>query len=94
MSASIKTPLIVQKIFTGTYEIHDASGNVVATVGHEDKDKARAEQLATIINAHDDLVRALKKCAAVCAGITLNKSALIQALEASATALEKAGVKP
>jgi hypothetical protein len=38
-------------------------------------------------NSHDELVAALKKCAAVCAGHDMSKSALVDALEAARAAL-------
>jgi hypothetical protein len=38
----------------------------------------------------DDLLEALKKCAAVCAGETMSKSGLVDALEAARAAIAKA----
>jgi hypothetical protein len=45
---------------------------------------------ARLIAAAPELLAALKSCAAVCAGETLNKSALVNALEQARAAIAKA----
>jgi hypothetical protein len=45
---------------------------------------------ALMLAAAPDLLEALKKCAAVCAGEALNKSALTMALESACAAIRKA----
>lgn len=46
---------------------------------------------ARLIAAAPDLLEAIKKCAAVCAGETTHKNGLIEALESARAALGKAG---
>lgn len=68
--------------------------------GHEAEEQAsmrrvkrNAEASAAILKLlaiNAELVEALKLCAAVCAGETLNKSSLIRALEKARPALAKA----
>jgi hypothetical protein len=48
------------------------------------------EANARLICAAPDLLAALKECAAVCAGETMNKNGLIRALEMSRAAIAKA----
>jgi hypothetical protein len=53
------------------------------------------EANARLIASAPDLLAALKECAAVCAGETINKNGLIRALEMSRAAITKAtGVQP
>lgn len=68
----------------GDYKLEDcviASGSV---------GEANAAFIVRAVNAHEGLVRALKLCAAVCAGETMDKNGLIAALEAARAALSAA----
>jgi hypothetical protein len=53
------------------------------------KSAAKAEQKRRA-DCYPDLLAALKECAAVCAGETMNKNGLIRALEMSRAAIAKA----
>lgn len=53
--------------------------------------EATAAFIVRACNAHDDLVKALKLTAAICAGDNCTKSGLIEALELARAALAKAG---
>lgn len=59
-------------------------------IGARPMDQAGAIADANLIAAAPDLLRALKQCAAVCAGEVTNKNGLIAALEAAANAIRKA----
>lgn len=49
-----------------------------------------AAHIVKCVNCHDDLLEALKLCAAVCAGETMHKMGLIEALEQARAAIAKA----
>ncbi len=55
-----------------------------------DERNGEPEANARLIAAAPELLAALKSCAAVCAGETLNKSALVNALEQARAAIAKA----
>ncbi len=103
------TPWVYRKVKTsigfayrvGAEEI--VNGTHGATVLYDDNtilnphasgvQEANAEFIVRACNSHDDLVKALKLCAAVCSGETMNKNGLIKALEAARSALAKAGIQ-
>jgi hypothetical protein len=87
----------------GPWEIDDeapgyinAAGIPIAQVfdnpdtGMEPLDEEPSTFNARLITAAPDLLEALKKCAAVCSGDTMNKRALIDALKAAKEAIQKA----
>lgn len=60
-----------------------------------ERDDAESMANARLIAAAPELLEALKACAAVCAGETMNKRGLVSALEQARAALAKCeGVKP
>jgi hypothetical protein len=52
--------------------------------------EANAHRIAHCWNSHAELLEALKLCAAVCAGETMHKRGLIDALEKARAAISKA----
>lgn len=66
-----------------------------ATEESQEADEAQMAANARLIAAAPELLEALKACAAVCAGETMNKRGLVSALEQARAALAKCeGVKP
>jgi hypothetical protein len=62
----------------------------MATPGDSPNAMDRIEADARLITAGPELLKALKKCAAVCAGETLSKSAITSALDAARNAIAAA----
>lgn len=81
-------PWEVREDGNGQFAIAHAKGWVFES---DSDDQNRADY--RLAAAAPDLLLALKMCAGVCAGETLSKSALTDALEAARAAMVKAGVQ-
>ena len=92
MSKHTPAPWFVDEITRKTNEIKIwAKGTpLIARVFLRDVSINEQYANAELIAAAPDLLEALKLCAAVCAGEALDKSSLINALEASRAAIAKA----
>ena len=77
------------------FDIKCECGFFIATCHDGVRGESNAIANARLIAAAPELLEALKACAAVCTGATMNKRGLISALEQARAALAKCeGVKP
>lgn len=85
MSAHTPGPWIVK----GT-RIYDIAPGIDCIATMQTSNQTNWDADARLISAAPDLLEALQLCAAVCAGETMNKQGLINALEKARAAISKA----